>query len=770
MAGPGTQTRKITISVDTEGAKQLKALSDQLGGINQATKSLAQTFATVATAAAGFLGGLGIRELASFSDEVQEINDRLVVLTGSQEAATNLIQQLGQVARDTDSSLQAVSDTYLKLGNSLKDAHLSSQSLLDLTETLINSFRLSGTSAEQAAQSVNQLAASFQLGGIKARDLRNIMKENTTLAQALRGAFGNNLFSAANDGFISVSKLAQVLYSNMNDINTRALSLGSTFSETLTKGLDAFKVEIFSINQALGLSGGFASIMQLVISNMGTFITVGTIIAASTLPAITLKVIELSSALLALNPVALAVTAGLAAGLTIVTAAFGNSSDIGDLINQLKVGFSELKAIVLDVFAALEDGLAKIQPLLGPFAGDMKAAAASTRQAAQDARVHAQALQIEYDATKALTQQQAQAADAAARHAKDIASLNKAFKPDLTPEQLLAQLNAEFKRGEVSVSEYADALQDVDIASANKKFRDGKINLEQLNEALQKVQLYHLNQDLRLGIITFEQFDDAVRNQKLEKMKEDLDAGRISLEQFNHGLAAVSNTFSASGAFRTGLQDYVTAIGTSTQQVAKLITDTFNRLEDQLVDFVKTGSFNFAQFTQNILDDLLKIIIRMSIIQPLAGGLLGAFAGGGATASSSPTSASNFDFSNVAAKGAYFDGPVAKFATGGIVNRPTAFGFGNGKTGLMGEAGPEAILPLQRGTGGALGVKAQVTPVTVNVINQTGSSDVTQTETTGPNGEKQIDILITSKVNQGIVNGKFDKAFKSSFGMNRKGT
>ena len=62
-----------------------------------------------------------------------------------------------------------------------------------------------------------------------------------------------------------------------------------------------------------------------------------------------------------------------------------------------------------------------------------------------------------------------------------------------------------------------------------------------------------------------------------------------------------------------------------------------------------------------------------------------------------------------AANGAIFSNGIAKFATGGIVNGPTLFPFADGgamQMGLMGEAGPEAIMPLQRGPDGALGVRA----------------------------------------------------------------
>lgn len=55
--------------------------------------------------------------------------------------------------------------------------------------------------------------------------------------------------------------------------------------------------------------------------------------------------------------------------------------------------------------------------------------------------------------------------------------------------------------------------------------------------------------------------------------------------------------------------------------------------------------------------------------------------------------------------GAFAQGRVMPFAKGGVVGSPTYFPM-RGATGLMGEAGPEAIMPLRRGPDGRLGVAA----------------------------------------------------------------
>lgn len=116
--------------------------------------------------------------------------------------------------------------------------------------------------------------------------------------------------------------------------------------------------------------------------------------------------------------------------------------------------------------------------------------------------------------------------------------------------------------------------------------------------------------------------------------------------------------------------------------------------------------------------------------------------------------------------------------TNGIVDSPTFFKFRQGSgfaTGLMGEAGPEAIMPLARGSDGSLGVKVAGAEggqeemtfgfVTVNVYSSEKSEVSEQTDADG----NKIYNVIVGAVKSATAQGQLDRTFQSRFGLKARG-
>lgn len=161
----------------------------------------------------------------------------------------------------------------------------------------------------------------------------------------------------------------------------------------------------------------------------------------------------------------------------------------------------------------------------------------------------------------------------------------------------------------------------------------------------------------------------------------------------------------ASSAFQTYLESARDMAG----QTKSLFTNAFSSMEDAVATFATTGKLSFSDFAKSILADMARIATRAAASQALSS-LFGGFFGGGNAAAQSGVDnlVSN---SGLFANGGAFAGGVQMFATGGaftnsVVSTPTAFGMSGGRLGVMGEAGPEAVMPLTRTSSGALGVRA----------------------------------------------------------------
>lgn len=191
---------------------------------------------------------------------------------------------------------------------------------------------------------------------------------------------------------------------------------------------------------------------------------------------------------------------------------------------------------------------------------------------------------------------------------------------------------------------------------------------------------------------------------------------------------------------KTAWGDYRDSALDTNAQIQSVTSATLNGFSSQLAETLTGGEASFRDFTRSILKMLTEIALKMSIVK---GFEAFGFGGGSVVAN---------------ANGGVYNTPGLSAYSGQIVSKPTLFPFARG-AGLMGEAGPEAILPLRRGIDGKLGVVAananksaggfyQTNHITIQ--NDGGNGEM------GPNAVKQLMDLVEKKTQQVIAKERRD--------------
>lgn len=152
-----------------------------------------------------------------------------------------------------------------------------------------------------------------------------------------------------------------------------------------------------------------------------------------------------------------------------------------------------------------------------------------------------------------------------------------------------------------------------------------------------------------------------------------------------------------------GIKDYKDSVASVYEDMKQASKGALDSMTQGIADMVVTGKGSMKDLLATVLADFAKILAQKAIM------------------SAAMAAMSAFGF----AKGGAFSGGVQMFADGGVVSSPTAFPMAGGRTGVMGEAGPEAIMPLSRDSSGKLGVKMQGSGGGAQVVNVQPQINVT---------------------------------------------
>ncbi len=282
--------------------------------------------------------------------------------------------------------------------------------------------------------------------------------------------------------------------------------------------------------------------------------------------------------------------------------------------------------------------------------------------------------------------------------------------------------------------------------------------------------------------------DNGSRNRAAEQALREAEAVQMLIDNLTHELSLVgqsaverekANALRTAGAAATEEQrQRIAALVEELHRQNEAQQQTLKAQQDLEAAITSFGNAGFNALSglldgtttwQGALQSLLPILAQLiqTLITMKA---LNAF-GTGFAQGSGPGMPINLNpFAN--AKGnAFQNGTVVPFARGGIVSRPTLFPMANG-AGLMGEAGPEAVMPLRRGRDGKLGVASggggQAPPPNVNVaIHEAPGGDKAHVE---QRGDGSVEVTMRRMVDGAVAdsvanNGTTGRAIQKRFGV-----
>ncbi|MDT3535435.1 phage tail tape measure protein [Cronobacter malonaticus] len=168
-----------------------------------------------------------------------------------------------------------------------------------------------------------------------------------------------------------------------------------------------------------------------------------------------------------------------------------------------------------------------------------------------------------------------------------------------------------------------------------------------------------------------------------------------------------------------GLADWIDNVSNIASTVSQGITSTMDSALDNVSAMLVGNKASWKDWGVSVLQTISKVALQMAVVNAMGGGssgsgllgsLLGGIVGGVAGSASGGANAgtaiqnygASFQFN---AKGGVYSSADLSSYSGSVVDTPTFFAFAKG-AGVMGEAGPEAIMPLTRDATGRLGVKA----------------------------------------------------------------
>lgn len=797
--------REIIIKAQLENTGAVSKFARHFGDVSKnigtATSSLKNFQSLLGLGLAGF----SVREITRILDTFSLLRDRITAFYGSASNANQIMDSLSDQARKMNTSIEFMVDGFNKASIALSDLGVNAEGTQAFMGVLNQTFRLSGASIQASQGALVQLTEGLASGTLRGRELRSVVEQNAVFARILAKEVGittGELITYGQKvGGIRADAVFKAMVKNFDEVQKGAKSLSPTFEQTFTVLKDQAGLAIFRLVDSFDVMRNFNKLSMEMLDATIELSAVLYIFANSTLEMVINGWKNLADWGGVLIDLVKYMTNSFGTFIDEFSNDWGNMwSDWADnmkllvtntsllpsFLNILGERFSWLGGIIAAVFTGIADpqnAWSNIQKAMADTSG-IDAAIDALAEGVEFSMALENAQERLAASEEKLQKKQLERALKTLAGRRGILELKDAYK--ITSEELAA-LNAKYDSGIISLEKYRNTLEQMKLDELKGAYTAGADSLDDYTKKVEKLkeefeqlrnpvismsdEVKRLNQQLDFGVISMDEYDGALQNLALRELADQWHNGTINADEYHKKLKEISrDSRSVLGGVGEGIQAYADSMKDLAANVSTFVQSTFKGLEDSLVSFVTTGKFEFRKFADSVIADLTRIIIRQAVLAPIVGAMFPTTSPSAGATSAGYNTSTSLGSGVQAAHGKVFqNGDVTAFASGGVVSSPTFFPMRRG-TGLMGEKGPEAIVPLKRTASGDLGVRATPSNVVVNVNNQYASEvDAKVNESEGPDGMRILDILIERKAAEGIASGRMDRIFGQRFGLRARG-
>lgn len=278
----GTQSQETAQQVK-QLDKELEATSQELQQTEQSSKGVSgelQGLKTSFNALTGALAALGIgttaMEIAQTADEYKNLSGRLSIAIGEHGNLQKAMDDVKNVAINTNSNLTATGDLYARLTKIGQEMKWPQEQALALTETINKATQVGGGSAAANEAAITQLNQALGSGVLRGDEFNSMMEQSPRLTQALADGLGvttGKLREMAGEGQLTTDVVTKALLSQSEVISAEFAKFPTTIGASIENLKTAWTVYIGEADAATGASAKVAEALKFVSENLDTIVS-----------------------------------------------------------------------------------------------------------------------------------------------------------------------------------------------------------------------------------------------------------------------------------------------------------------------------------------------------------------------------------------------------------------------------------------------------------------------------------------------------------------